>query len=246
MAFLNELNSEDCGCDNNYFSALNESPLLSGSQENNFDPTNNSNNVLNYNNSNNSNNTISSNNSNNLNNNANNNILHNNNNKQMNNISNSELQQILGNNNMQNNNMQNHNHMQNNNHMQSNNQVSEQQIQNILSSIPNTNKRNSTQLPDIGSMRNNNEQIELTNQLNNAVNNSNAVAFNDGETQNKYISTMFNYVIVLLVALALNDLAKYYINRSIKFQNGTHMYYVYYSVGLVIVLYMISKYTNNL
>ena len=231
MAFLSELNSEDCGCDGNSFSAINESPLLSGTQENNFNPTNNSNNVLNYNNSN---NTISTNNSKNLNNNANNNILHNNNNKQMNNISNNELQQILGNN------------MQNNNHMQNNNQVSEQQIQNILNSIPNTNKRNSTQLPDIGSMRNNNDQIEINNQLNNAVNHSNATAFNDGETQTKYISTMFNYVIVLLVALALNDLAKYYINRSIKFQNGTHLYYVYYSIGLVIVLYMISKYTNNL
>ena len=230
MAFLSELNSEDCGCDNNYFSVINESPLLSGSQENNFDPTNNPNNVLNYNNSN------STNNSSNLNNNANNNILHNNNNKKMNNLNNSELQQILGNS----------NNMQNN--MQNNNQISEQQIQNILNSIPNTNKRNSTQLPDIGTMRNNNEQIELTNQLNNVVNNSNANgnSFNHGETQNKYILTMFNYVIVLLVALAVNDLAKYYINRSIKFQNGTHMYYVYYSVGLVIVLYIISKYTNNL
>ena len=29
MALLSELNSEDCGCDNNYFSVINESPLLS-------------------------------------------------------------------------------------------------------------------------------------------------------------------------------------------------------------------------
>tara|TARA_B100000886_G_C20092784_1_gene354582 strand:- start:162 stop:566 length:405 start_codon:yes stop_codon:yes gene_type:complete len=134
--------------------------------------------------------------------------------------------------------------MQNN--MQNNNQISEQQIQNILNSIPNTNKRNSTQLPDIGLMRNNNEQVELSNQLNNVVNNANVAELNNSDSQTKYISTMFNYVIVLLVALALNDLAKYYINRSIKFQNGTHMYYVYYSIGLVIVLYVISKYTNNL
>ena len=48
------------------------------------------------------------------------------------------------------------------------------------------------------------------------------LSLNNTSDQNKYISTMFNYVIVLLVALALNDLAKYYINRSIKFQNGTH------------------------
>ena len=68
----------------------------------------------------------------------------------------------------------------------------------------------------------------------------------EDNNQTKYIAQMFNYVVVLLVALALNDLAKYFINRSIKFQNGTHMYYVYYSVGLVIVLYIISKYANNL
>jgi hypothetical protein len=237
MAFLSELNSEDCGCDNNYFSVINESPLLSGSQENNFDPNNNNNNVMNYNNNNNNSNSVDNNNANNnldnLNNNSNNNMLHNNN--KMNNLNNAELQQIMGNNNMGNN-------------MTNNNQISEKQIQNILNSIPNTNKRNSNQLPDIGVMRNHNEHIEMNNQMNNQmmnnVNSMNMVVEDNNQT--KYIAQMFNYVVVLLVALALNDLAKYFINRSIKFQNGTHMYYVYYSVGLVIVLYIVSKYANNL
>lgn len=244
MAFLSELNSEDCGCDNNYFSVINESPLLSGSQENSFDPTNNNNNnVMNYNNNTNSiDNNNANNNLDNLNNNNNNNMLHNNNN--MNNLNNAELQQIMGNNNMANN-MPNNN-MPNN--MTNNNQISEQQIQNILNSIPNTNKRNSNQLPDIGSMRNHNEHVEMNNQMNNQmmnnVNSMNMVVEDNNQT--KYIAKMFNYVVVLLVALAINDLAKYFINRSIKFQNGTHMYYVYYSVGLIIVLYIVSKYANNL
>jgi len=261
MAFINELNSEDCGCDNNYFSVINESPLLSGSQENNFDPINNKNNVLNYNNSNNLNNLNTNNlntnklntnnlntnksnksnnifNSNNLNTNKSNNILNSNNlntNKSNNmyannnNKMNNDLQQIL------NNNVQ----------TQNNNQISEHQIKNLLNSIPNTNIRNPSNLPDLGTMRNDVEQIELNNQLQNqmVVNEmNNSVVSNN---QHKYISTMFNYVVVVLVAIAINDLAKYYINRSIKFQNGTHMYYIYYTIGLIIVLYIVSKYVNN-
>ena len=66
------------------------------------------------------------------------------------------------------------------------------------------------------------------------------------DIETKYIAKMFNYVVVLCVALALNDLAKYYINRSIKFSNGTHMYYVYYSVGLLLVTYIISKSVNRM
>ena len=147
----------------------------------------------------------------------------------MNNLSNNDLQQILN----------------NNGPAQNNNQVSEHQIQNLLNSIPNTNKRNSSNLPDMGAMRNNVEQIELNNQIQNQLvmnELNNSVGSNN---QHKYISTMFNYVIVVLVAIAINDLAKYYINRSIKFQNGSHMYYVYYTVGLMIVLYIVSKYANN-
>ena len=40
MAFLNDLdnNNIDCGCDNNYYSSINNSPLLCGEQENAFNP----------------------------------------------------------------------------------------------------------------------------------------------------------------------------------------------------------------
>lgn len=216
MAFLNDLdnNNIDCGCDNNYYSSINNSPLLSGEQENAFNPDKSNLNKLNNSNAN--------------------NMSANNNNMNMNNL---DLGQIL-----------NQNQNQHQNHQ--NNGVNEQNIQNILNSIPDTTKR-SNPLPDVGAMRNNNEQLELNtqilqnlNNLNNNLNNNNQDEVNND--QSKYILTMFNYVLVVMVALALNDLAKYYINRSIKFSNGTHMYYVYYSVGLVLVTYIISKSVNRM
>ena len=157
----------------------------------------------------------------NLNNNTQNNISANNNNNMNNNI---DINQLM-------------------NNQQSNNQISEQNMQNILNSIPDTNRRNPA-LPDLGAMRANQEQIEMNNQILQNLNNLNSS--NNSESNHKFISTHFNYVLVVLVALAINDLAKYFINRSIKFQNGTHNYYIYYTVGLVLVLYMMSKYVNRL
>ncbi len=212
MALLNELNNGDCGCDNNFYSVINESPLLSGAQENSFNKSLEESSVIN--------NTMA-NNIKNLNNNTQNNISANNNNNMNNNI---DINQLM-------------------NNQQSNNQISEQNMQNILNSIPDTNRRNPT-LPDLGAMRANQEQIEMNNQILQNLNNLNSS--NNSESNHKFISTHFNYVLVVLVALAINDLAKYFINRSIKFQNGTHNYYIYYTVGLVLVLYMMSKYVNRL
>ena len=212
MALLNELNNGDCGCDNNFYSVINESPLLSGAQENSFNKSLEESSVIN--------NTMA-NNIKNLNNNTQNNISANNNNNMNNNI---DINQLM-------------------NNQQSNNQISEQNMQNILNSIPDTNRRNPA-LPDLGAMRANQEQIEMNNQILQNLNNLNSS--NNSESNHKFISTHFNYVLVVLVALAINDLAKYFINRSIKFQNGTHNYYIYYTVGLVLVLYMMSKYVNRL
>lgn len=212
MALLNELNNGDCGCDNNFYSVINESPLLSGAQENSFNKSLEESSVIN--------NTMA-NNIKNLNNNTQNNISANNNNNMNNNI---DINQLM-------------------NNQQSNNQISEQNMQNILNSIPDTNRRNPP-LPDLGAMRANQEQIEMNNQILQNLNNLNSS--NNSESNHKFISTHFNYVLVVLVALAINDLAKYFINRSIKFQNGTHNYYIYYTVGLVLVLYMMSKYVNRL
>ena len=48
------------------------------------------------------------------------------------------------------------------------------------------------------------------------------------ESSYKNIASTVNYVLIVLLAIALNDLAKFYINRAIKFQNGNHKYYLYY------------------
>jgi hypothetical protein len=217
MALLNDLNNEDCGCDNNFYSVINESPLLSGAQENSFNTTleNNSaaNNIM----------------ANNLKNNNTNNMSANSNNK-MNNM-NMDISHLA-------NNQQNQQNQQN--------QVNEQNIQNILNSIPDTNKRNNNQMQDMGAPRQNQEQIVMNNQLMNNLNNMNNSQVDNTSSNTKFISTHFNYVLVVVVALAINDLAKYYINRSIKFQNGTHTYYLYYAVGVCLVLYMMSKYVSRL
>lgn len=215
MALLNELENGDCGCDNNFYSVINESPLLSGSQETSFNKSLEESSVIN---------SVMANNIKNLNNNKQNNMSANNNNKMNNNL---DLNQLM------------------NNNQPSNNQMSEQNIQNILNSIPDTNKRNPS-LPDMGSMRMNQEQMEMNNQILQNLNNLNKPNEVNLENNHKFIATHFNYVLVVLVALAVNDIAKYFINRSIKFQNGTHNYYIYYTVGLALVLYMMSKYVNRL
>jgi hypothetical protein len=213
MALLNELNNGDCGCDNNFYSVINESPLLSGTQENSFNKSLEESSVINN---------AMANNIKNLNNNTQNNISANSNNNMNNNL---DLNQLM-------------------NNQPSNNQINEQNIQNILNSIPDTSKRNPP-LPDRGSLRMNQEQMEMNNQILQNLNNLNSPPANT-ESNHKFIATHFNYVLVVLVALAVNDLAKYFINRSIKFQNGTHNYYIYYTLGLVLVLYMVSKYVNRL
>jgi len=222
MAFLNDLNNEDCGCDNNFYSVINESPLLSGVQEDSFNNslTNNSatNNII----------------ANNLKNNNTNNMSANNNNKMNMNNMNMDISQLVNNNQQQ-------------QQQQAPPNVNEQNIQNILNSIPDTNKRNNNQMPDMGAMRQNQAQMEMNSQIMNSLNNlNNSQVSNNTGNNSKFIASHFNYVVVVVVALAINDLAKYYINRSIKFQNGSHTYYVYYTVGVCLVLYMMSKYVNRL
>ena len=95
-------------------------------------------------------------------------------------------------------------------------------------------------------MRNDPATQQVNNQNNNnQILNANA-NFHQTNPNYKFIASHFNYVIVVLLALALNDLAKFYINRSIKFQNGSHTYFIYYCVGISLLLYIVSKYVNQL
>ena len=201
--------NESCGCDTNYFSVINNSPLLSGAQENDFNPSfvNDINNSFA--------NNISDNNieMNSINNNAMNNAMNSMNNNGMNNNG--------MNNNGINNNGMNNNGMNNNGANNGTTQVISQP------NINNLGRNNSNLDPvDYGAMRN----------MNGVMNNANAVNFNNldndivEESGMKKLLTYLSFALVVIVALAWNDVAKFYINRSIKFQGGNHRYYVYYAV----------------
>ena len=66
--------------------------------------------------------------------------------------------------------------------------------------------------------------------MNNAVNFNNLDNDIVEESGMKRLLTHLSFALVVIVALAWNDVAKFYINRSIKFQGGNHRYYVYYAV----------------
>ena len=114
-----------------------------------------------------------------------------------------------------------------------NNQMNNQQMNNQLNNrqINNPNSLNSM------------ENINLAQAINSIENN-----LNDGSDNTTYktLATNLNYILMVVLALALNDIAKFYINRSIKFQNGNHKYYIYYVVGLVIVVYLVTRMVNKL
>ena len=60
----------------------------------------------------------------------------------------------------------------------------------------------------------------------------------------KEIMKNYNIVLVIVLALAWNDVVKYYLNRAIKFQNLSHYYYIYYAVALTLVVYITTKYLH--
>lgn len=66
------------------------------------------------------------------------------------------------------------------------------------------------------------------------------------ETSTRFILKNFNIVLIVIIAFAWHDVAKFYINRSIKFGDGTHRYYVYYAVIATVILYGTSKYIHFL
>lgn len=66
------------------------------------------------------------------------------------------------------------------------------------------------------------------------------------DTNFKNIFTNYNYILIIIVALAWNEVAKYYIGRAIKFYNGSHLYYIYYAVALTLVIYISSKFLQKI
>ena len=103
-------------------------------------------------------------------------------------------------------------------------------VNQLMNNIPNINNRNNNvnmnALPDIGVMRNANENQPnnanptlqtLLNNLNDKNNAKNTMAMdttNKDETPLRYILKHFNFVLVVVIALAWSDVAKFYINKS--------------------------------
>ena len=216
-----KLINEDCGCDDDYFSVINNSPLLNGDQEMNFNNSfnNNSNNVA-----------IDS------------KPLtkpiifeRTKNNTNLSQIPQLELEAItqkkINNNNITMNNNQNNKLNLTTMNNQMNNQMNNPMNNQINNPMNNPNSLNSM------------ENINLAQAINNIENNINNIPDN---TTYKTLATNLNYILMVVLSLALNDIAKFYINRSIKFQNGNHKYYIYYVVGLVIVVYLVTRMVNKL
>ena len=138
-------------------------------------------------------------------------------------------------------------------------------VNNMLNNRNNSlnNGMNMNQLPDPGLMRNNSNlptnvnpelqavmnKIAEANMLNNSnvnANKKNKEEDESGESGWRFILKNFNIVLIVIIGLAWSDVAKFYINRSIKFGGGNHRYYIYYAVIGTLVLYGTSKYIHHL
>jgi len=255
MSYINE----SCGCDggNNYNSQINNSPILSGSQEAAFSPQSGSFSFLDG-----ADNILSG---------GQNNFSNNDETKE-----NYSLDDLISMSN-ENNNMGSENKFSNNNIQQMNNPntfnlgnnnsignanaySNDVNINQALNNIPNINNRTGNAMPDPGMMRNmpsnvNPElqavmnKISAANQLNalNKANESKNDSVNDSDESSwRFIVKNFNIVLIVIIGLAWSDVAKFYINRSIKFGGGNHKYYIYYALIASVVLYGTSKYVHNL
>ena len=211
---------EDCGCDNNYYDIINNSPLLNGQQENSFDPNSNKrqNNTQSQNN-NQSNSPIIFNNPNSNNPNSNNQNSNNQNINQTNNINKllNDISTQMPNNQMPNNQMP-------------NNQIPNNQMPNnqVMNNIKQNNPINNMVLSNLS---NNNliNKKSLNDKLNNRL-----VKVN--------LSHSLKYIVILLVAFAWHDVGKFYINKAIKYKGGSESYYLYYAIILTLIIYFIVKY----
>jgi len=246
-----KLINEDCGCDDDYFSVINNSPLLNGNQENFFNPTNNvmveeqplTKAIVFDKNNNNNINIIPKIESNIINQNK----KINDNNIDMNNI---QLDLTALNSNNSNNNVAMNNAAMNNAAM-NNVAMNNAALNNIAANMNNASLNNVALNNRNGQTANMNNPNSL-NSLNNintvqelVYKNSNSNFNNDSNTYKNFLTTI-NYIFMVVLALALNDVSKYYINRAIKFQNGNHKYYLYYILILVFFVYLFSRKLNNL
>ena len=100
----------------------------------------------------------------------------------------------------------------------------------------------------------NQQNKQIINQQNQPVNNQPKPSFSNNVAENvtNDISNMYdktNNVISLssgfLVALAVNEVVKVYINRSIKFNRGSTTYYIYYALVAILIAAAVNTYKRK-
>jgi hypothetical protein len=266
MSYINE----SCGCDGGSNSeVINNSPILSGSQEVAFSPMSDNFSFLDGINDNNFNQSILTNE------NTSNNFSKNDDTKQNYSLDDlismsNENNNSSGENKFSNNNIQEMNNTQFNNYKPT--QPANEMLGNAgmnngmnagmnngmnagMNNGMNAGMNNGMNMPDPGMMRNiptnvNPELQMVMNkiaQANNANSNKAPEApVEERESSGRFILKNFNILLIVIIGLAWSDVAKFYINRSIKFGGGNHRYYVYYAVIATVVLYGTSKYIHSL
>jgi len=66
----------------------------------------------------------------------------------------------------------------------------------------------------------------------------------DKDRDEQKLSCYVKIGLVILIALAVHETIKYYINHAIKFNDGTPTYYVYYSVACVALFFIVTNYVK--
>ena len=130
----------------------------------------------------------------------------------------------------------------------------------------NNNNNNRLNLTAMNNQMNNPANIPMNVPMNNNINNPlnslntinnlnnlqaqqlqdlNYVVEEEPKSNLKNIITNSNYILMVMLALAANDVIKFYINKSIKFDNGNHKYFLYNIGALCIVIYLLSRTINK-
>ena len=122
-----------------------------------------------------------------------------------------------------------------------NNQLNHINNQQRFNQTGNTNNQavNMNNQLNMNNQANINNQANMNNQVaNNQVTNMNNNSANN-ESENNQGKKGINLVLCILAALSINEAVKYFINKSIRMNNGTSSRYIYYAVVCVaaVILY---------
>jgi hypothetical protein len=113
-----------------------------------------------------------------------------------------------------------------------------QQVQ--LVAVPNNNANNTNN-------SNQNKAVVVATVANNTRNNGN-IAVNNAAPKKPVVLNMTNLLLLgvtIMAALAVNETARYHINQAIKFNEGSPMYYLGYSVVAVLLVIVVHNYVSK-